>query len=180
MRTALFALVLCASLRAGTASASDAAGTTLPGGTIVRVVSIQTLSSATSRVGDPFVLYVSQDVTVDGKTVVRQGATGRGHVVGVDGARGNGHSGSLSLAFDYVFGVDGKSIELFAAPQNFVEDDRKGAASTATIAAYAAIGVTGLFAHNFAQGRQKVIDWTTPLTAFVAQTVSIGQAQDAP
>jgi hypothetical protein len=180
MRIALPALVLFALLGSRIACASDDTVTSVPGGTIVRVVSIQTLSSATSRIGDAFVLYVSEDVTVDGKIVVRKGATGRGHVVGVDGARGNGHSGSLTLAFDYVFGVDGKSIALLGAPQQFVEEDRKGAASTATIAAYAAIGVTGLFAHNFAQGRQKVIDWTTPLTTFVAETVSVASAQSVP
>jgi hypothetical protein len=117
MRIALPALVLFALLGSRIACASDDTVTSVPGGTIVRVVSIQTLSSATSHAGDAFVLYVSEDVTVDGKIVVRKGATGRGHVVG---------------------------------------------------------------AHNFAQGRQKVIDWTTPLTTFVAETVSVASAQSVP
>ena len=145
----------------------------VPGGTLVRVNSVQTLSSATSRIGSPFVLTVSEDVTIDGKIVVRKGATGRGHVVAVDGARGNGHSGFITLAFDYVFGSDNKSIALYGAPQTFAEADRKGAASTATLAGYATIGVTGLFAHNFAPGRQSVIDYTTPLTTFVAEPVTV-------
>ena len=105
--------------------------------------------------------------------VVKKGAGGEGHIVDSDSAGGNGHSGAISLSFDYIYAADGGRVALSQAAQKQAEEDRKGASSTATIIGYATFGLGGLFGHNLAHGRQKRIDESTVMSAFVADNVHV-------
>jgi hypothetical protein len=145
----------------------------VPAGTSIPVHVVGTVSSGSAKAGDTFQIQSCDDVTVSGMIVVRKGAAGQGHIVGSDSAGGNGHSGSVSLAFDYVYASDGGRIALSTSAQKQAEDDRKGASSTATIIGFATFGLGGLFGHNLAHGRQKTIDESTVLQAFVDQNVHV-------
>jgi hypothetical protein len=81
----------------GTAAGSSAAGgsaqggasetkpvrqaITIPQGTVITVRLSDSLSSKTSNAGDGFAATVAEPVTIDGKTVIKQGASARGSVV---------------------------------------------------------------------------------------------------
>jgi hypothetical protein len=54
---------------------------TIPQGTVITVRLSDSVSSKTSNAGDGFSATVAEPVTIDGKTVIRQGAAARGSVV---------------------------------------------------------------------------------------------------
>jgi hypothetical protein len=145
----------------------------LPAGTQVPVHLVGSISSGSAKAGDTFQIQAAQNVVINGMIVIRNGAGGEGRVTEVDAAGGNGHSGALGVTFEYIYSADGGRIRLLDAPQKQAEEDRKGASSTATIIGFATFGVGGLFGHNFAHGRDKKLDETTVIDAFVADTVHV-------
>jgi hypothetical protein len=140
---------------------------------------VGTISSGSAKVGDVFQIQAADDVVINDMIVVRKGAGGQGHIANSDSAGGNGHSGATSLAFDFVYAADGGRVGLATSPQKQAEEDRKGASSTATIIGFAAFGLGGLFAHNLAHGRQKTIDETTTMSAFVDANVHVDSDEHA-
>jgi hypothetical protein len=82
---------------------------TIPAGTVITVRLGETLSSKTSNAGDGFAATVAQPVSVDGRTVIAQGAAARGSVVD---AKSMGHfkgGALLEVKLDSVT-IDGKEI----------------------------------------------------------------------
>jgi hypothetical protein len=151
----------------------------VPAGTAVPVHVVGSISSGSAKAGDVFQIQVADDVVVNGMIVFPKDAGGQGHIVDSDSAGGNGHSGSLSMAFDYVYSADGGRVQLSSAAQKQSEEDRKGASSTATIIGVATFGLGGLFGHNLAHGRQKKIDEKTIMSAFVAENVHVDASESA-
>jgi hypothetical protein len=151
----------------------------VPAGTAVPVHVVGSISSGSAKVGDVFQIQAAEDVVINDMIVIRKGAGGQGHIVDSDSAGGNGHSGAVSLAFDFVYAADGGRVGLSASPQKQAEEDRKGASSTATIIGFATFGLGGLFAHNLAHGRQKTIDETTIMSAFVDENVHVDSNEHA-
>jgi hypothetical protein len=175
MKTIAPILAMLAVMTSPLAAYADSAPMTLfiPAGTAIEVHVVGSINSGSARTDDVFQIQAADDVAVNGMIVVRKGAGGQGHIIEADGASGNGHSGSLALAFDYVYAADGGRVKLSDAPQKQTEDDRKGASSTATIIGLATFGIGGLLGHNFAHGRQKTIDEKTIMSAFVADNVHV-------
>jgi hypothetical protein len=177
---AAFALfVPLASAGIASADGQAAQAVLVPAGTSIPVHLVGSISSATAKAGDTFQIQAADDVVVDHMIVVHKGAGGEGAVTEVDSAGGNGHSGSLGLTFSYVYSADGGRIKLSDATQKQAEEDRKGASSTATIIGFATFGLGGLFGHNLAHGRDKKLDETTVITAFVAGNVHVETAERA-
>ncbi|HZS27093.1 MAG TPA: hypothetical protein VFB76_07665 [Candidatus Angelobacter sp.] len=84
---------------------------TIPQGTVITVRLGETLSSKTSNAGDGFAATVAQPVSVDGKTVIEQGAAARGSVVD---AKSMGHfkgGALLEVKLDSVT-IDGKETPI--------------------------------------------------------------------
>ena len=180
--TASAAVADPAATAAPVTAASAAPGTVtlvVPAGTMVPVHVVGSISSATAKADDVFGIQAAEDVVVNDMVVIRQGAGGQGHIVEANGAGGSGRSGSISLAFDYVYSADGGRIRLSQAPQKQAEEDRKGASSTATIIGFATFGIGGLFGHNLAHGRQKTIDAKTVISAFVDENVHVDTSEHA-
>lgn len=150
---------------------------TVPGGTQIPVKLLGSLSSANVKAGDIFPVQAADDVVVHGMVIVSAGARGQGTVERVDGAGGNGHSGTLGLNFDWVYAIDGGKIRLSNTPTKMTEEDRKGASSTATLVGIATFGIGGLFGHNFAHGRDVVMDGSKTLAAFVDSTIHVSSDQ---
>jgi len=118
-------------------------------------------------------LASSNDVRSGGWLVVPAGAQGVGEVLSVETAGSNGHAGKLSLQFDYVYAVDGEKVRVTQTENAIEGEQKKGAASTATIASYAVFGPLGLFAHNWIKGREASITPRTQFAIFVASTVHV-------
>lgn len=84
---------------------------TIPEGTVITVRLGETLSSKTSNAGDGFAATVAQPVSVDGRTVIEQGAAARGSVVD---AKSMGHfkgGALLEVKLDSVT-IDGKETPI--------------------------------------------------------------------
>jgi hypothetical protein len=115
----------------------------------------------------------TEDVAVDGYVVVAKGAGGQAEIASVERAHGNGGSGKLGIKMDWISAIDGERILLTSTLKSASEEDRNGGSSTATILSYALLGPVGLFFHNFAHGKDVVIDSSKVLTAFTDSNVHI-------
>lgn len=146
---------------------------TIPGGTPVTIRMVDTIDSGTANVGDTFEFKVDDDVVVNGYVVIARGAAGKGEVTKVDRAGTHGHPGSLGVNLEYVYAVDGEKVRLSGDNKTTTGEQRKGAASTATIIGYATLGIGGLFAHNFVKGRNITLDPSKTFSAYVVDTVHV-------
>ncbi|HKV93866.1 MAG TPA: hypothetical protein VJW20_15070 [Candidatus Angelobacter sp.] len=84
---------------------------TIPAGTVITVRLGETLSSKTANAGDGFAATVARPVSVDGRTVIEQGAAARGSVVD---AKSMGHfkgGALLEVKLDSVT-IDGKETSI--------------------------------------------------------------------
>lgn len=84
----------------------------VPAGTHVSVRLTETVSSETATDGQKVGAEAAQDVTVDGKLVIRSGARVQAHVEEAKSAKRFGGQSSLRVRFDSVEGVDGDDIPL--------------------------------------------------------------------
>jgi len=146
----------------------------LPTGTPLEIHLDAPLSSASAKVGDKFAFQSNGDIAVDGVVVVAKGAQGEGEVAIAESAGSNGHPGKLGLQFNWIAAVDGSKVALSDTQHSDEGEQKKGAASTATIASYLILGPLGLFAHNFVRGRDITLDEKTKLKAYVDHTVHVG------
>jgi hypothetical protein len=151
----------------------------LVAGTPVLIHLVSPLSSATAKVGDTFAFATTKEIDVDGRVVIANGAQGQGEVVSATPASGSGRSGGLQIKYSWIYAADGGKIRLSDTVDSHAEEDRLGASSTATIVGFATFGIGGLFGHNFAHGREIVIDDKKPLTAFIADTVHVATTEAA-
>ena len=174
---ALVAALFLACLPLTAGAAPRMVRVTVPGGTQVPVKVLGSISSSSAKAGDVFPVQAAEDVIVHGMVVVAAGARGQGTIQQVDGAGGNGHSGTLALNFDWVYAVDGGKIRLSNTPTKTAEEDRKGASSTATLVGIATLGIGGFFGHNFAHGKDVLIDGNKALPAFVDTTIHVESDQ---
>jgi hypothetical protein len=152
---------------------SNSTRVTVPGGTPITIHLTSEMSSSSAHEGDRFSFSVVDDVRMRGWLVIPAGSQGVGEVSGVENAGGNGHSGKLNLQFDYVYAVDGEKVRVTQTANATEGEQKKGAASTATIATYALLGPVGLFAHNWVKGREASISPKTSFSVFVDKTVHI-------
>jgi hypothetical protein len=74
----------------------------LPNGTQIHLRLGKTISSATSHVGDILELTVTEEVVVDGLSVIPSGATAVGIVSEAEPKKRMGHSGKLGLSINFV------------------------------------------------------------------------------
>jgi hypothetical protein len=146
---------------------------TVPGGTPITIHLTSEISSSSAHEGDKFSFSVVDDVRTKGWLVIPAGSQGVGEVTSVENAGGNGHSGKLNLQFDYVYAADGEKIRVTQTANATEGEQKKGAASTATIATYALLGPVGLFAHNWVKGREASISPKTSFSLFVDKTVHV-------
>ena len=79
----------------------------IPDGTKMRLRLDQTLSSGTADEGQTVELSVAEAVTVDGVTVVQEGARATGTVVLAQEKRRMGRAGKLDFSVDRVRSVNG-------------------------------------------------------------------------
>jgi hypothetical protein len=113
--------VLGALLLAGSAWAQN---TTVPEGTPLKVKLGTTISTFSSKVGDPFQAKVTEPVVLDGKTVIPVGATVEGRVTKVNEPRRIKGKPTIALFPEHLVMADGQRIMLNAV---LVDTDIRGA-----------------------------------------------------
>ena len=106
---------------AASATPSKTAGKTLQGyirvvplGTKIPIIMDTAVDSDTSQEGDEFSARTSEDLTIDGSTVVPAGSIIKGRIAQLNGPRALNRSGSVGLKFDTITTPDNRQIPLVA------------------------------------------------------------------
>jgi len=86
-------------------------------GTPVRIRLSMSVSSEVAQVGDTVAGEAAEAVTVDGKTIIAQGAKAWGRVTVAQRRGPLGRPGRIGFTFDYVQAVDGTNVPLRATAE---------------------------------------------------------------
>lgn len=175
-KTIACGLALVCSLHA--AAPAWAGARRLPDGTRIAVRTMERLSSATLKDGDPVTFAVVEDVIVDGEVVIRQGTPVRGTIVDAQAKRRMGRAGKLQYTVNETKAVDLGGIRLRAL------QDRKGDSNvTSTAVTTAAVGVFVPVAAPFfllRKGHDIVVPEGTRIDAFVDGDHLVNPVVDGP
>lgn len=96
---------------------------TIPAGTMIPVRLLDTISSASARVGDTFRIEVLDDVVVDGAVVIPVGSPGSGKVTLAVPAKTMGKAGELRLSLDFIHTYDNVAVPIEANEQTAARDE---------------------------------------------------------
>jgi hypothetical protein len=86
----------------------------VPSGTKIPIIMDTAVDSDTSQEGDEFAARTSEDLNIDGTTVVPAGSVIKGRIAQLNAPRSMGRSGSVALKFDTVTTPDNRQIPLVA------------------------------------------------------------------
>lgn len=86
----------------------------VPTGTKIPIVMDTAVDSDTSQEGDEFSARTSEDLTIDGSTVVPAGSIIKGRIATLNAPRALNRSGSVALKFDNITTPDNRQIPLVA------------------------------------------------------------------
>lgn len=86
----------------------------VPSGTKVPIIMDTAVDSDTSQEGDEFAARTSEDLNIDGTTIVPAGSVIKGRIAGLNAPKNLGRSGSVALKFDTVTTPDNRQIPLVA------------------------------------------------------------------
>ncbi len=86
----------------------------VPSGTKVPIIMDSAVDSDTSQEGDEFAARTSEDLTIDGNTVVPAGSVIKGRIAQLNAPKHMSRSGSVALKFDTVTTPDNRQIALVA------------------------------------------------------------------
>ena len=86
----------------------------VPTGTKIPIVMDTAVDSDTSQEGDEFSARTSEDLTIDGNTVVPAGSIIKGRIATLNSPRALNRSGSVALKFDNITTPDNRQIPLVA------------------------------------------------------------------
>lgn len=104
----------------------------VPEATAVELRLEQALSSASATTNLPILFRVQDDVVIDGRTVIEEGALARGTVTRAQHRKGFGRRGKLEFTIDVVEAIDGQNLRLRAS-QSLKGKDLYGTAGVVTI-----------------------------------------------
>jgi hypothetical protein len=142
----------------------------IPEGTQIKVHLGERLSSATSAVGDTFVVISDEEVRTPDGTVIPAGYSGRGEVTVAEKNGMLGKSGQLGVRLNYLK-VGDTHIHLRA---NKAAEEASGVTNTVILTVL--FGPLGLLVH----GHSVVYSKGTPLTAYVDEDTVIDLPISAP
>jgi len=86
----------------------------VPSGTKLPIIMDSAVDSDTSQEGDEFAARTSEDLTIDGSTVVPAGSVIKGRIARINAPKHLDRSGSVGLKFDTITTPDNKQIALSA------------------------------------------------------------------
>ena len=151
---------------------------TLLDGTAVKLRLAENLTSATARAGDQVPFEVTEEVDVEGVTVVLKGAQALATVTDASPKKSMGRGGKLDVNVDSVRLIDGEKAQLRA-----VEDNKGGGhvgAMTGAMVATAMVFFPAAPLFLFIHGKDVVIPQGTEVTAFVQGDMKLDMAKFAP
>lgn len=172
MNKSLLAAVLALTL---TASAQTVTPTTIPADTEVVVRFAQTVDSGQARVGDRIEFTVSKPVTVNGVTIIPEGASALGTVTVAKPKRWAGRAGQLGWSIDSVTLPSGQKV-LLRGSTLFKADGHGTAVTAGVTAAAVALPIAAPFV-LMVHGHNEVVAAGTQDYAFVDHDTVITAAK---
>jgi len=151
---------------------------TLLDGTAIKLRLAENLSSETSKTGDQVPFEVTEEVVVDGVTVIPKGAQALATVTNAEPKKRMGRGGKLDVNVDSVRLADGEKAQLRA-----VKDSNGGGhvgAMTGAMVATAIVFFPAAPLFLFMHGKSVDIPKGTEVTAFVQGDMKLEMAKFAP
>jgi hypothetical protein len=136
----------------------------VPDGTEIKIVTIEDISGQKVVEGDPLTFKVSEDVVVNGKTVIAKGAIVKGTVSSAKKKGFMGKGGDLSVRIESTETVDGQKLKLRAA-----KSGKGGDNVGSTVALTVLFGPLGLLR----KGKEAKIKAGTVLSAFTDENKTV-------
>jgi hypothetical protein len=146
------------------ATNTNAASVSIPDGTEIKIVTIEEISGQKVVEGDPLTFKVSEDLIINGRTVIAKGAIVKGTVSSAKKKGFMGKGGDLSVRIESTETVDGQKLKLRAA-----KSGKGGDNVGSTVALTVLFGPLGLLR----KGKEAKIKEGTVLTAFTDETKSV-------
>lgn len=137
---------------------------TVPDGTEIKVVTTEEISGQKVVEGDPLTFKVSEDVKVNGATVIAKDTLVKGTVSNAKKKGMMGKSGELSIRVDTTQTVDGQKVKLRAT-----KSGQGGNTMGSTVALTVLFGPLGLLRH----GKEAKIKSGTVLTAYTDEVINV-------
>ncbi len=137
----------------------------IPAGTELVGELVTPLNSKTSKIGDPIVFKLAQNLVIDNAVVVQKGTSGRAIVTHAEKATYFGQGGQIAFEPEAIQTANGVSI-----PLSF-ETRRRGSAVNDANMVVATIGV-GIFV-SFFHGKNQTFPAGTQFKFFVAEDVDL-------
>ncbi len=149
-------------------TSSNANGIVIPDGTEIKVASVEDISGQKVVEGDSLTFKVTEDVKINGITVIAKDSAVKGTVSSAKKKGMMGRSGELSIRIESVNSVDGQKVKLRAS-----KSGEGGNNTGSTVALTVLFGPIGLLRH----GKEAKIKAGTVLSAFTDQVITIGAAK---
>ena len=162
-----------ATLLLAPASRSFAKDLTLLKGTDVALAFDQALNSKSARAGDKVALHVSEDVIVNGHTVIREGTKVNAIVSSVEKRKNFGINAKMRLAFDPVQSVTGQTVSIEPRDKGKIVGGRTAKAGAAAGGGAFLLGPVGLVGGYFVVGKQVQINPGDKIVSEVAYDTTI-------
>ncbi len=168
---------------AASPAAAPVAGTppapnTLLDGTAVKLRLTETISSSNAKVGQQIPFEVTEDVVVQGVTVLPKGAQAIASVTEANAKKSMGRGGKLNVNVDSARLADGEKVQLRA-----VQDNKGGGhvgAMTGAMVATAIVFFPAAPLFLFIHGKDITIPKGTEVTAFVEGDMKLDMAKFMP
>jgi len=111
---------------------------TIPDGMEFAVVTIDEISSKTAAEGDPLTFKVSEDVKIDGQTVITKGSLVKGTVAQAKKAGMMGRGGTLGIRVESATTIDNQKLKLRSTKGK--EGDDKTGTTVALVVLFGPLG----------------------------------------
>jgi hypothetical protein len=165
MKKLLFVIL---SLSLFSAKAQDSLSTkkiTIPEGTILKVKSLSAFDSKSVNEGDIVDFAVFEDLEINGKIVIKEGAIVNSFIESLEKAKGLGKQGSLKVQFNYTKAADGTKVPLRSTKGTLEGEDKVGGAVAL------AVVISPLFLLK--KGKEAKVTQGKLMEAFVSRDVNV-------
>jgi len=141
----------------GTMMPAGAEQLTLAKGTHIKLAFDTAMSSKTTKVGDKVKLHVDEPVSVNGKTVIKEGTKVTGTISAVNKRAKFGVNAKIQMKLNPIMTISGKQVSVGFKTRGANDKSNTIGAGAASAGGAAVLGPIGLVGGYFITGKQVVV-----------------------